>query len=275
MTECSICQSTIVDKVLMTCKYTHAFCFKCILKYVEQNGELKSCPNCRGGDKFIMVQSFDQSDNVGDQLDHVGDQSNQEDEFYTINFFRKSIPFLEKIIKTNFQNSCLISESSLLAFIRNKDQLKLVNVIISNSNEYSIENLSKLIKWSFYDRLSNRTNRPQTRPPYSDLDNSSSVETDLSNVLMNAMRSMYEYYPNDQNGPNDPNVDRHTGSFSTPLGTAMQATGARFALRRRIPGLRQERRAVLQHQIQDLIILINIKDVSINHLVDCRRKSNP
>ena len=39
----------------MTCSSQHPFCFKCLLQSVEANTELKSCPNCRGGDKFIML----------------------------------------------------------------------------------------------------------------------------------------------------------------------------------------------------------------------------
>ena len=84
--ECSICQNEVFDKVMMTCKSAHAFCFKCILQYVEKNMALKSCPNCRGGNKYILIPT----DNEEPVLQ-------QEYEFYSLNSFQESLPILQKV----------------------------------------------------------------------------------------------------------------------------------------------------------------------------------
>ena len=55
--ECAICYKPIVDKVSRTCSSQHPFCFQCVLSTIEANAELGTCASCRGGDKFIMLNS--------------------------------------------------------------------------------------------------------------------------------------------------------------------------------------------------------------------------
>lgn len=129
---CSICHSEIVDKVYMTCSAKHPFCFKCLLQSVEATNELKNCPNCRGGDKFIMIES---------------DTSESTNDFYTLNYFKKSIPILQKILNDNnvTPNSCLISEYLLISYTKNKKQLEIVHKLLSQ--DYKIADLIPLIRW--------------------------------------------------------------------------------------------------------------------------------
>ena len=109
--ECAICYNLIVDKVSRTCISQHPFCFKCILSNIEANSEstspLGNCASCRGGDKYIMLtnelnQPVDehysniprrttQSTQINEPL-----PSSQSDPFYTLKYFKKSLPILQK-----------------------------------------------------------------------------------------------------------------------------------------------------------------------------------
>lgn len=130
--ECSICHSEIVDKVYMTCMARHPYCFKCLLLSVETTNELKNCPLCRGGDKFIILENSDTPEN---------------NDFYSIYQFKKSIPILHKILSENVSsNSCLIPEYLLLNYVKNKKQIMLVNFLIEHDQK--IDDIIPLIKWN-------------------------------------------------------------------------------------------------------------------------------
>ncbi len=134
MEDCPICQSEIKEKVFMTCSSKHAFCFECILKSVESTKELKNCPMCRGGgeNKYILIES--------DKTDE-----NQEN-FYSISRFKKSMPIIQKILKVGVsQNSCLVSDKLLLAYVKNKKQLDFTEVLSKN---YTIDEIIPFIKWN-------------------------------------------------------------------------------------------------------------------------------
>ena len=134
--ECSICFNPIVDKVLMTCSTQHAFCFKCLLGIIEANSELKGCPNCRGGDKFIMLTT--EANSSG---------------FYSLDYFRKSLPILQKILGDNvIANTCLVSELILVCYVKNKKQLNIAHKLISSDDtgrglKEVIEDIVPYIKW--------------------------------------------------------------------------------------------------------------------------------
>lgn len=130
--ECSICYNQIQDKVSMTCGSQHAFCFKCILQYIEANQELKNCPNCRGGEKFIMISSEPSSGTNND--------------FYSLDYFKKSMPVLQKVLQdSTVSNTCLIAEVLLVSYVKNKKQLDIAHKLI-NIGE-SVDTLVPLIKW--------------------------------------------------------------------------------------------------------------------------------
>jgi hypothetical protein len=109
MSECSICHEEVSDRVMMTCKAAHSFCFKCILIYVEKNMALKSCPNCRGGNKFIMIPTDNEETETETSIF----------DFYSLRSFKESLSILQKIKKLDSDNSCLVPESVLLLYIRN------------------------------------------------------------------------------------------------------------------------------------------------------------
>ncbi len=127
--ECNICREKIIDKVFMSCSSQHVFCFKCILLGVEVTSKLKNCPNCRGGNKYIIYST------VGNNTD-----------FYSLNYFKKSLPFLQKIINTPIVNTCLISESELLIYANNKKQFEAAYKLIENG--YNMDDTLKLINWN-------------------------------------------------------------------------------------------------------------------------------
>lgn len=128
--DCSVCYNPIIDKVLMTCTSQHQFCFKCLLKNVEANLELKSCPNCRGGDKFIMLTNETESEDTG---------------FYSLKYFKKSLPILKKILGDSVINSCLISEIILVYYVKNKKQLDIAHKLIIDNN---MDDIIPFIKWN-------------------------------------------------------------------------------------------------------------------------------
>jgi hypothetical protein len=129
--ECSICYNPIIDKVFMTCSSQHPFCFKCLLQNVEANSELKSCPNCRGGDKFIMLTNETIPSGTG---------------FYSLDYFKKSLPILQKILGDSVTaNTCLISELILVCYVKNKKQLNIAHKLISSGD--SIDDIVPFIKW--------------------------------------------------------------------------------------------------------------------------------
>lgn len=130
--ECSLCSEEMIDKVFMTCSTQHSFCFKCLLKSVEVNSELKSCPNCRGGDKFIML-----TNNINTEIN----------DFYSLNYFKKSLPILQKILNNGVTiNTCLISEILLVSYIKNKKQIEVCHKLLEL--DYKLDDLISLIKWN-------------------------------------------------------------------------------------------------------------------------------
>lgn len=133
--ECSICFGPIVDKVSMTCSSQHSFCFKCLLRAIEVTSELNSCPNCRGGDKYIMITNGTGPTGSG---------------FYSLEYFKKSLPFLQKILGDSvIANTCLISEIILICYIKNQKQLNLAHKLLSNGidDPISIDDIVPFIKW--------------------------------------------------------------------------------------------------------------------------------
>lgn len=136
--ECSICFNQIHDKVSMTCASQHMFCFKCIVQYIEANSELKNCPNCRGGDKFIMITS-----------DLVHTNTN---DFYSLDHFKKSIPLLQKILQDSVvSNTCLISEMLLVCYVKNKKQLEIAHKLLNIGEQ--MDTVVNVIKWDSYDHV--------------------------------------------------------------------------------------------------------------------------
>jgi hypothetical protein len=130
--ECSICFNQIVDKVSMTCSGQHPFCFKCLLQNVEANSELKSCPNCRGGDKFIMLTYNSNASGING--------------FYSLDYFKKSLPIIQKILGDSVTvNTCLISEIILIFYVKNKKQLDAAHKLMSQGE--SIDSVVSILKW--------------------------------------------------------------------------------------------------------------------------------
>jgi len=130
--ECAICFNQIVDKVSMTCGGQHPFCFKCLLQNVEANSELKSCPTCRGGDKFIMIPN-----------DSTTSGANG---FYSLEYFKKSLPIMQKILGNSVtENTCLISETMILFYVKNKRQLDAAHKLMSQGE--SIDAVASILKW--------------------------------------------------------------------------------------------------------------------------------
>lgn len=138
--ECPICQETILDKISMTCNSQHSLCFKCLLENIEVNSELKSCPICRGGDKFIMFNN-EQSDIRG---------------FYSIDYFKKSLPILQKILNNTVSNTCLISDILLITYVKNKKQLQIAHTLISFGQ--NIDEIIPYINWKITNKLENTLN---------------------------------------------------------------------------------------------------------------------
>ncbi len=129
---CSICFNNIVDKVSMTCQATHSFCFKCLLENIRVNKQLKSCPLCMGGDKFILM-----SDNY----------DKESTDFYSINQLLKHKNIINRIMnEKDNSNSCLLSEKMLLVYILNKKQIEIYDKLISSGE--SIDDIYNYIKWS-------------------------------------------------------------------------------------------------------------------------------
>ncbi len=130
--ECSVCFNQIVDKIFMTCSSQHSFCFKCILQNIEANSELKSCPNCRGGDKFIMLTN---------DLNTTGANG-----FYSLEYFKKSLPIMQKILGDSITiNTCLVSENILVCYVKNKKQLDIAHKLVSLGE--SIDAIVAILKW--------------------------------------------------------------------------------------------------------------------------------
>lgn len=152
--DCTICHNEIYHRTMMTCKATHSFCFKCILEYVEKNTELKSCPNCRGGNKFIIIPiESNEESNVEVTTSDISVTTNNKKispkfDFYSLDTFKGSLPILQKIKKLDSDNSCLVSESTLLLYINNKEPLCLASRILKSKEfNYEIEDLVKIFKW--------------------------------------------------------------------------------------------------------------------------------
>jgi hypothetical protein len=135
MSECAICQSEIKDKVNMSCGSQHAFCFECVLKNIEVTGELRTCPLCNGGDKFIILD--------------INHQHQNTDNYYSIYLFVKSLPVIKKNLKDKSQNTCIVPEKILQFYINNKTQLEFVHTL---NKDYELDEIIKYIKW---DSMSN------------------------------------------------------------------------------------------------------------------------
>lgn len=129
---CAICQSEVVDKVSMTCSSMHKFCFKCILKYIEKNNKLTNCPYCRGSSKYILIEKNDTNS----------------DSFYDTNYLKKSLNVLSKVFKDIETNSCIVSDMSLVHYIRNQKQLNLFFKALQFYEKE--EHLIQLIKWDTF-----------------------------------------------------------------------------------------------------------------------------
>jgi hypothetical protein len=138
--ECSICYNKINDShVEMTCMSRHSFCFKCIIENVETHSELKPCPLCRGGSKYILL-------NLGQAT------KGSTGSFYSTDYFLESLPIINKLIKCKFTNSCLVSEEALVFYVKNKKQINMFNKLVrdrkeENAEEDTIDELIDCIKW--------------------------------------------------------------------------------------------------------------------------------
>jgi hypothetical protein len=130
--KCFKCFNQIVDKVNMTCSEQHSFCFKCLLDLIEADSEqLKVCPRCRGGDKYIIL---------GNDLVSTGTG------FYSLNYFKKTLPILQKFFGDNVNtDTCLIPEIVLVYYVINKKQIEVAHQLISLN--YSIDDAFSLINW--------------------------------------------------------------------------------------------------------------------------------
>jgi hypothetical protein len=134
--DCAICQGNIIDKVQMTCGAAHSYCFKCILKNIEVTKELQPCALCRGGDKVIFM--------LPDNQDPLNISS--ENDFYSIKYFTKSRPILNKIIGESETSSCLLSEKILLTYLKNRKQIEITAKLIECG--YKLEDIYAIIKWN-------------------------------------------------------------------------------------------------------------------------------
>ena len=66
---------------------------------------------------------------------------------YTLDYFKKSIPILQKILNdTVSANSCLISEQILVTYVKNAKQLDMAHKLLENG--YKIPDIVPLIKWN-------------------------------------------------------------------------------------------------------------------------------
>ena len=125
---CAICTEQVIDEIRMTCEAEHPFCFKCILKDISTNNSLKPCPLCKNGSKYIMIPYKKHLSNTDIEP------------FYTIKYFKECLPILNKIVQNPIK-SCLISEYTLLLYIKNKRQITLVK------QQHSVDEVFDLIKW--------------------------------------------------------------------------------------------------------------------------------
>ncbi len=131
--DCPLCFTPIVDTVFMTCSAEHSYCFKCILGCVESNEtNFKKCPNCRGGRNYIKIIEKDKFD-----------KSNED--FYSLDYFKKSLPILIKICNSEVENSYLVSTETLLTYIKNKEILTMAHFLLENN--YPITKIVKNMNW--------------------------------------------------------------------------------------------------------------------------------
>lgn len=195
---CSICYTESIDnKVNTTCSYQHSFCFSCILHYIQtNNGFDNGCPNCRGGDKFILI-------NNNNNTSSTNTSSTNNEEFYTIKYFYKSIPILKKISnKDMIGNSCIISYEILLLYIANKSQIEITNVLLNNN--YILDDIIKFIKF-------NKKNINNTESNFRDIVNNIANEFPIIEVLYPQYPHQYPQYPQyTQYFQNPPREHRNT-----------------------------------------------------------------
>jgi hypothetical protein len=133
---CGICQDNVVEPVMMSCEAMHKFCFRCILEYILVKNKIDSCPCCRngGGNIIIPTQS----------------QQSQSSNFLTIGCFKQNLVLIEKIIKKPCKGSCIISDSILFFYVKNKKNIQMYNTLRANPDyvEDSDNELLERFNWN-------------------------------------------------------------------------------------------------------------------------------
>ncbi len=132
MSTCPICKENVVDAVYTTCSARHSFCFSCILGMVPTS-ETLSCPVCRGGNEYIIVDNINKFD------------ANDTDYNSLKSFIKYKKVIMALASDDKNHNCCLVSTECLLFYINNKEQFELLEFI---SSKYELSNAIKLIKWS-------------------------------------------------------------------------------------------------------------------------------
>jgi len=181
--DCFICQQPIVDEANFTCPAAHGCCFRCILEYIEKNKELKTCPICRGGLKFITLgPNYYTDNNITADIDP----------FYTIQNFKECLPILYKILNIK-EESYLISEELILLYQKNKKQLQLIK---NNIENFDMVNWSKLGP-----KIRSNTRTPangyaSSTQPVSGLRfvSNMSIPIEVSDDIQEIMRPMLSYF---------------------------------------------------------------------------------
>jgi hypothetical protein len=79
-------------------------------------------------------------------LTNESNTSNGTNGFYSLEYFKKSLPILQRILGDSVTaNTCLISEIILVCYAKNKKQLDIAHKLISQ--EYKIDEIVPLIRW--------------------------------------------------------------------------------------------------------------------------------
>lgn len=200
MPDCSICQNEIKDKVQMTCKSLHEFCFECIMKNIEYNKVLKCCPLCRGSRKYIIISEKNPDPNGP---------------FYSLGHFVKSLRLLSKISKYNM-NTCLVPDKLLLLYSMNKKQLDFVFRIAPNLDSISDTDLDEIVsnvKWNILSKKSRLVS-------YSNIENlltESNIETIAGDAGRAFIQATFEAAGNDNNAnPVDTLLSLFMGDATAP-----------------------------------------------------------
>lgn len=141
--ECVLCN---IDKdknefINMTCDARHEFCFGCIIKNIEINKTNKECPLCRTKISSIIIPPKSKLENFN-KTDFY-----KEEDFYSIYFFNKCIPFLNILGNTNITNVCLIENLELTNYTKNKNELIFAVNVLKSGAETDIDKLYDHINW--------------------------------------------------------------------------------------------------------------------------------